>query len=138
MSLKISDPFSKNGNGKGKYTLWDVYPYADFITYPSIYEGFGNAFLEAVYFKKPILCNRYAIYRSDIEPCGFQVCLMEGFLTDEVVDQVRRVLIDEAYRTEMVEHNYEVGRHYFSYGRLEKELRAMLAKPRLAGGTGAA
>jgi hypothetical protein len=33
----------------------------------------------------------------------------------------------------MVEHNYEVARRYFSYARLEAELRAMLAKPRLAG-----
>jgi glycosyltransferase involved in cell wall biosynthesis len=32
-------------------TLWELYAHADFITYPSLYEGFGNAFLEAVYFK---------------------------------------------------------------------------------------
>jgi len=31
----------------------------------------GNAFLEAVYYRKPVMCNRYSIYRTDIEPKGF-------------------------------------------------------------------
>lgn len=122
----------RNAAGEKQYSAWDAYEQADLVTYPSTYEGFGNAFLEAVYFKKPLLCNRYAIYRSDIEPCGFQVCLMDGFLTDDVVQQVRRVLADEAYRGEMVERNFEIARQYFSYSRLEAELRAMLAKPRLS------
>lgn len=120
-------------NGQKTYSAWDAYQSADLVTYPSTYEGFGNAFLEAVYFKLPMLCNRYAIYRTDIEPCGFQVCLMDGFLTDDVVEHVRRVLREHPYRQQMVERNYELARQYFSYGRLEAELRAMLAKPRLSG-----
>jgi hypothetical protein len=79
-------------DGQKVYSAWDAYQQADLITYPSTYEGFGNAFLEAVYYQRPLLCNRYAIYRTDIEPCGFRVCLMEGFLTDDVVDEVRYVL----------------------------------------------
>ena len=39
------------------YTLFDIYPHADLVTYPSYYEGFGNAFLEAVYFRKPVVVN---------------------------------------------------------------------------------
>src|SRR5210317_629874 len=73
VSIKISDPLSKNGKGRGKYSLWDVYPYADFITFPSIYEGFGNAFLEAIYFKKPILINRYATFVRTINPLDFEL-----------------------------------------------------------------
>ena len=109
----------------------DAYQHADFVTYPSTYEGFGNAFLEAIYYRKPILCNRYAIYRTDIEPCGFDVILMDGFLTVETVEQVKRVLFDEEYRNNMVEHNYEVARRFFSYQRVEDELHAILAKPTL-------
>ena len=119
-------------DGRKVYTIWDAYANADFVTYPSTYEGFGNAFLEAVYFKKPVLCNLYGIYRTDIEPCGFEEILMDGFLTDDVVDQVRRVLSDEQHRNAMVEHNFEVARQYFSYDRVETELRALLAKPRLS------
>jgi len=42
------------------------------VTYPSHYEGFGNAFLEAVYFGKPWLWNTYAVYARDIDPLGFK------------------------------------------------------------------
>jgi glycosyltransferase involved in cell wall biosynthesis len=116
-------------NGQKHYTIWDAYHHADLVTYPSLYEGFGNAFLEAIYYKKPILCNRYGIYRTDIEPCGFHVILMDGFLTPEVVDQVRRVLHDKPQTQEMVEQNYQVARRFFSYERVEHELRPILARP---------
>jgi hypothetical protein len=35
-------------------------------------------------------------------------------------------------RIAVVEHNFEIARQYFSYDRVETELRALLAKPRLA------
>jgi glycosyltransferase involved in cell wall biosynthesis len=126
--------FSERGtgpDGRKRYTVADAYRHADFITYPSTYEGFGNAFLEAVYYRKPILCNRYAIYRTDIEPCGFHVILMDGFLTDETVEQVKRALLDDKYRNRMVDRNYEAATRFFSYRRVEDELQAILAKPTL-------
>ena len=118
--------------GQKQYTIWDAYQHADLVTYPSTYEGFGNAFLEAIYYKKPILCNRYGIYRTDIEPCGFKVILMDGFLTDDVVAQVRRVLDDKDYARELTEHNYGVACRFFSYNRVQNELQAILDKPGLA------
>ena len=119
-------------DGRKRYTVEDAYQHADFVTYPSIYEGFGDAFLEAVYYRKPILCNRYAIYRTEIEPCGFDVILMDGFLTDETLKQVNRVLSEDEYRDNMVDHNYTVATRFFSYRRAEDEFRAILAKPTLA------
>ncbi len=118
-------------DGRKLYTIEDAYQQCDFVTYPSTYEGFGNAFLEAIYFRKPVLCNRYAIYRTDIEPCGFNVILIDGFLTDEAVEEVRRTLADGQFRREMVEHNYAVASRYYSYRRVEEELRALLAQPTL-------
>jgi len=109
-----------------------TYQNADLITYPSTYEGFGNAFLETLYFRKPILCNRYSIYRTDIEPCGFDVILLDGFLTDADVQRVRWVIDDAEYREQMVEHNFRVASQFFSYDRVEAELNAILSKPRLA------
>ena len=116
-------------DGSKQYSIWDVYPHADLVTYPSNYEGFGNAFLEAVYYRRPIFCNRYAIFRTDIEPCGFQTITMDGYLTDEAVAGVRRVLTDPGYREEMVEKNYRAARKYYSYERVEHELRAILDRP---------
>jgi glycosyltransferase involved in cell wall biosynthesis len=109
------------------YTLADVYVHADLVTYPSLYEGFGNAFLEAVYFRKPVLLNRYSIYVRDIEPKGFNVLAMNGFLTTRVVEAVRRVLEDADYREEMVNHNFEIARRHYSYSVLENRLGHLLS-----------
>jgi glycosyltransferase involved in cell wall biosynthesis len=126
-SDRIGDRRGTTSDGRKRYAIWDVYPHADLVTYPSTYEGFGNAFLEAVYYRKPIFCNRYTTYRTDIEPFGFQAIAMNGYLTHDIVDEVRRALTDDSHRQQMVDHNYEVGRKFFSYDRVENELRSMLA-----------
>ena len=125
----ISDQRGTGPDGRKLFTIEDVYPQADLVAYPSEYEGFGNAFLEAVYFRRPVVCNRYSIYRTDIEPCGIRPILFDGFLTEETIDEVRHVLDDPEYRREMIEHNYEVADQFFGYHVVEDELRLMLRRP---------
>ena len=127
----ISHERGEGPGGQKRYSIWDVYPHADLITYPSTYEGFGNAFLEAICFRKPIFCDRYAIYRTEIEPCGVRAITMDGYLTDEVVEQVRRVLTDEDFREQLVETNYQVGCRFFSFEHVESELRSILNQPQV-------
>lgn len=112
--------------GRKIYTLGDCYAAADFISYPSLYEGFGNALIEAFYFKKPILVNRYSIFVTDIEPKGFKVVTMDGYLTKDVVTQVRNLMEDDAYRQDVVDHNFELGKRFFSYSVLRRKLRALV------------
>ena len=40
---------------------------------------------------------------------------MDGILTDEVVQQVRRGLTDTGRREQMMGHSYRVAQQYFSY-----------------------
>jgi len=115
-------------NGRKIYTLYDIYPYADLITYPSDFEGFGNAFLEAIYFCRPILVNTYTIYAMDIKPKGFSVIEMDGYISDETVQETRKVLEDRAYREKMVAHNYKTARRYFSYAVLRKKLTTLMSE----------
>jgi len=117
----------RDEKGNKVYTLWDVYPHSDFVTYPSIYEGFGNAFLEAVYFKKPILVNRYSIYETDIEPRGFDVITMNGYITKEVVDKVQYFLENKSLTEKMVENNFKIGNKFFSFQVLTNKLKSILA-----------
>ena len=123
---RIGEARLSDAEGRKIYTLDDVYRHADFVTYPSLYEGFGNALLEAFYFRKPVLVNRYSIFITDIEPKGFNVIAMDGFLTKGVAQQVRRVIDDERYRQEMVDHNYELAKNFFSYSVLRRKLRAII------------
>jgi glycosyltransferase involved in cell wall biosynthesis len=123
---QVGDKRGLHENGSKIYTLGDAYSQADFITYPSLYEGFGNALLEAFYFRKPVLVNRYSIYVADIEPKGAKVIAMDGYLTKEVVAKVQRIIEDEQYREEMVDFNYEIGKAFFSYSVLRRKLRALV------------
>ena len=104
-----------------KYSIDDVYHGADLVTYPSGYEGFGNAFVEAIYFKKPIVVNHYSIFVEDIEPCGFEVIPFEGFVTREIRDRIKQFLEPEHVRS-TVEKNFGLGKKYFSYEVLEEKL----------------
>ena len=130
MNTQINDPGNVGENGENHvregYSLWDIYPHADFITYPSLYEGFGNAFLEAIYFKKPLLINRYAIFVKDIEPQGFDLIVMDGFLKSKTIEAVRHVLESDARRTKMVDTNYDLAMQYYSFGVLRKRLNYLM------------
>ncbi len=112
--------------GVKHYTLWDIYPHADLISYPSIYEGYGNAFVEAIYFRKPVLINRYKIFEADIEPLDFKVISFNGFLTKSTIDLVKKTLKDEDKLKEMAESNYMLGWRYLSYEMLEEKLEGLL------------
>ena len=126
VSIHMSDPMNPDVNHEETHSLWDVYPHADFITYPSLYEGFGNAFLEAVYFKKPLLINRYATFVQDIEPKGFDLIVMDGYLTRKTVSNVNDILNTPERRAKMVNTNYEVAAKYYSYAVLRRWLNIML------------
>jgi glycosyltransferase involved in cell wall biosynthesis len=123
---RIGDPIhNETCPGEG-YTLWDVYPHADFITYPSLYEGFGNAFLEAIYFKKPMLINRYATFIRDIEPLGFDLAVMDGYLSKKTVDLVREILTSPPRRQKMVATNYKIALKHYSYAVLRGRFNAIM------------
>jgi len=123
---QISDLRSTDAQGRSLYTLEDAYQAADFITYPSSYEGFGNALIESFFYRKPVLVNRYSIFVTDIEPKGFQVITMNGYLTREVVTQVQQIIHDQKYRTSVVDNNYDLGRRFFSYSVLRRKLRTLI------------
>ncbi len=112
--------------GQKVYTLNDIYPYADLVTYPSNFEGFGNAFLEAVYYRKPILVNNYSIYRIDIKPKGFEAIEIDGYVTDDAVRQTRKVLEDPQLRERMVNKNYKIARQFYSYSVLHDKLMNLM------------
>ena len=123
---RVADRRQLNGNGRKIYVLKDLYPHADLVTFPSLYEGFGNALLEAMYFRKPVVIGNYSVYARDIEPKGISLPTIDGFIDRDVVDATRRVLDDPDYCAALVEHNYRIARRYFSYRVLRDSLRLII------------
>jgi mannosylglucosylglycerate synthase len=114
------------------HSLVDAYIAADLITYPSFYEGFGNALVEAVFFGKPLVVNRYSVYEADIRPLGLRFVELDGAVTDEAVAQVRALLADGQRRAADAAHNFEIGRRHLGYDRLAGSLEQLLAEPERA------
>ena len=115
--------------GQKLYSLWDCYAFADVVTYPSLYEGWGNQFLEAVRAKLPIVIFEYPVYRSDIKNKGFKVISLGSHIVEEddcglvsvsaqtireAAQRAVEVVTNPAKRRAMTEHNFELGR--VSYG----------------------
>lgn len=127
----VADPIINNFDPSRKFSLWEVYDTADIITYPSLCEGFGNALLEAIYLKKPIVLNRYEIFIADIEPKGFDFIKFDQKVTSDTVAQTKKILTDRNRKTEMVETNFRLAKKYYSYDLLSEQLSGLMA-PALA------
>jgi glycosyltransferase involved in cell wall biosynthesis len=126
-SAQVQDVRGLTKDGRKIYTLGDVYPHADFVTYPSSIEGFGNAFLEAVYYRRPILVNNYSIYEVDIKPKGFRAIWFDGYISENTLDRVRSLLLDSEKAQAWAEENYRLAKRYFSFTVLERRLQSILA-----------
>lgn len=127
-SGRVGHERGRDADGRKRYSLADLYRAADLVTYPSLIEGFGNAFLEAIYYRKILVMSHYEIYFTDIEPQGFQVIGFDNFIDERTVRQARNALRDEAWVAGVAERNYELGRRHYSYEVLADKLRILVAE----------
>ncbi|MCG8572023.1 MAG: glycosyltransferase family 4 protein [Spirochaetes bacterium] len=124
------------------YSLWDSYVFADLVTYPSILEGWGNQFLEAVFAKKPIVMYEYPVYVRDIKEKGFDIISLgnhhqrsdqdlvkvEESIITCCVDQIIEVLTNQEKYHEVVNHNFKIAKQDFSYENLAVILNEIVNK----------
>ncbi len=128
--------------GKKFYSLWDTYVYADFVTYPSLWEGWGNQLLEAIQARLPIMLFEYPVYAADIKPTGLKAVSLGSELyghdpqglaqinpeiVEEAADQAVELLTNNELRQDTVEHNFQVGVKHYSLGALRGYLERLLA-----------
>jgi glycosyltransferase involved in cell wall biosynthesis len=120
-----------HGNGDERnYSLSDAYAHARATTYFSTYEGFGNAFVESVLAKRPIFVNNYKpVYWPDIGSKGFKTVMLEdNQLTDDKVNEMREIIFNDALNKEIAQHNFELGKKYFSYETLQEKLQEIIER----------
>jgi glycosyltransferase involved in cell wall biosynthesis len=126
-----------SNNGMLRFSLSDAYARATACTYFSTYEGFGNAFVEAVLAKRPIFVNNYEpVYMPDIGSKGFKTVMIENCeLNSEAIREMAEVIYNPDLGREMAEYNFELGKTYFSLDTLREKLEELIA---LAGASGSA
>ena len=130
-------------SGEKTYSLWDTYVYADFVTYPSLWEGWGNQFLEALRARLPVLLFEYPVYRADIGGKGFRALSLgvqiQGRddlglvqVAPQVIEaaagQAVELLTDARLRSETVEHNFALGWEHYSLESLRGYLTPLMKR----------
>lgn len=129
-------PVAGERAGRKVYSLWDAYVHADFVTYPSLVEGFGNALIETLYFRLPALVNRYDVYKADIGPKGFDLVEIDvkgdprafAAIDNATVDAVVEGIMDPVTRRRAVEHNYALARQHYSFEAATPIVAMLLAR----------
>ncbi len=110
------------------YNHSDAYSAAVACAFFSRYEGFGNAFIEAVSAKKPIFVNNYEpVFWQDIGKKGFKtVMIKNGNLNKRAVKKIKKIIYDKDLAKKIVNYNFEIGKKYFSYKILKTKLRQII------------
>ncbi len=122
------------------YALWDAYVFCDIITYPSIYEGWGNQFLEGLFARRPQVIYEYEIFESDIKAFGFDYISLgndytlreNGFAKvdrenlEKAADKTIEYLINPNLYKNCVERNFEIAKEHLSMDTLERIVRKLI------------
>jgi glycosyltransferase involved in cell wall biosynthesis len=124
-----------------KYSLWDTYIYADMVVYSSLWEGWGNQLLEAVYARLPTVIFEYPVYLTDIKDKGFRfismgsriagkdnrgMAYLDKKIIGDAADHIVEYLTNNDLRVRDTEHNYMVGKKHYSYQALRQHLEKLI------------
>ncbi len=134
ISDRVASVRGTDDQGRKVYTNRDVLVNADLVTYLPIWEGFGNALLEAIAARAPVATTTYLVYKTDI--CIHNLNNIEILdqydadgnlvLHDDAVDKAYRVLTEPELRCKMTEDNYRICRERFGLPVLESKLAFLL------------
>ena len=72
------------------------------------------------------MINRYATFVRDIEPLGFDLAVMDGYLSKKTVSSVNELLKPSRRRKKMVDTNYRIAAQHYSYSVLRNQLTSIL------------
>ena len=139
----IIGPERKQTDQAKIYSLWDAYAIADFVTYPSLWEGWGNQFLEALKAKLPMVLFEYPVYMQDIKDKGFDVISLGSEIAgrdpdglaqipveviEKAADQCLDFLTNRHLREKIVEKNFKIGAENYSFDQLRYHLKKIIEK----------
>ena len=134
ISDRVSSIRMTNEKGEKLYTSRDVLLNADLAIYLPKWEGFGNAYLEAVSCRIPVVISTYLVYKTDIKCAGFENIEIrddyneEGLLNipESVLEKIHLILNNQEEKIKMTNNNFEKGIKEFGFDMLTKKLNGLL------------
>lgn len=133
ISDRVSAERGTDEQGRIKFTNRDVLANADLVTYLPVWEGFGNALLEATAARVPMVTTAYLVYKTDIKVVGFDNIEIRDIydnqgrlvIPEHVLTRMHSVLTNSSVRSRMVEHNFNLGKKEFGLCKLRALLEEM-------------
>jgi glycosyltransferase involved in cell wall biosynthesis len=134
ISDRVAAVRGANKDGKKTYTNRDVLANADLVTYLPVWEGFGNALLEALAARVPIVTTTYLVYKTDIKVAGFRMIEIRDtydengrlVISNKVLEDTYYILTHPEKRAEIVEKNYTIGLEEFGFETLRVRLEEVI------------
>ncbi|MDC7234459.1 MAG: glycosyltransferase family 4 protein [Spirochaetales bacterium] len=116
------------------YTNRDVLVNADLVCYLPLWEGFGNALLEAFAARAPVVTSTYLVYKTDIKGSGVKPVEIrdrydsEGnlIIEEQVLKKVYSVLTDTVEKRMRVDLSFKSAAREFSLEVLHSRLEELL------------
>ncbi|MFP4491539.1 MAG: glycosyl transferase family 1 [Spirochaetaceae bacterium] len=120
--------------GRIRFTNRDVLANADLVTYLPVWEGFGNALLEAIAARVPVVTTEYLVYKTDIKVVGFKNIEIRDrydrkgklIIPEEAIEEIYRILTHPQERRERVDYNFDLGKKEFGLDVLKEKLSWVL------------
>jgi glycosyltransferase involved in cell wall biosynthesis len=129
-------------NGKKTYSFWDGYLFADVVTYPSTWEGFGNQFLEAIFFQKLPIVFEYPVFVNDIKHEGYEyislgkdvvqkdgLAIVPRATIEKAVEETIEMLQEDQRLTDLLKQNTYIAQKHHDETLLRKDFRRLLNSP---------
>lgn len=135
ISDRVASSRGANGEGELLFTNRDVLVNADLVTYLPIWEGFGNALLEAIAARVPVVTTTYLVYKTDIMPSGVEnIEIRDRYdddgqlvIPDAVLESIHYLLTHREFRRDLVERNFRIARAEFGMDVLRAGLNRILS-----------
>jgi mannosylglucosylglycerate synthase len=134
ISDRVSSVRKINADGERIYNSRDVLLNADLAIYLPRWEGFGNAFLEAVSCRIPVVISTYLVYKTDIKGAGFNNLEIrdnyneDGLLRipESILSDIHTILNNSKKRIQMTDRNFEIGKMEFGFDMLTDKLNTLI------------
>lgn len=135
VSERVASVRSTGPDGEKLYTNRDVLVNADLVTYMPIWEGFGNALLEALAARVPVVTTTYLVYKTDMMTSGLQNIEIRDRYDDHgnlvipetALEQMHQILSDPDARRRMTDANFEIGKREFGFDTLRERLGRLMS-----------
>jgi hypothetical protein len=130
ISDRISAVRGIDESGRKLYTNRDVLAHADLVTYLPIWEGFGNALVETIAARVPLVITTYLVYKTDIMGIGLNNIEIRDryddcgrlLIGDHTLEEIHYLLNHRDEKGRIVNENFEIARRSFGFDTLRTKM----------------